>query len=220
MNILVSSEHAITRSGITNLLKRMNFSKKITEVQDLSSIHSFLNKREVDVLFLDCEVHGFNPVVHVSKIKKMYSSIYIVASCDCKNEQLIHSIHEAGANAFICRETSFEELCRLMQMVVSGEGFYCEGASKILFKLYLAKEKQKSKSTAHGFISKREQEVLRLICEEMDNNQIADRLFISSLTVRRHRQNLLAKTRVSNTAGLVVYAIRTGIYRVFESAQV
>lgn len=115
---------------------------------------------------------------------------------------------EEGANAYLLKETSPDELEEAIQQVMSKGNYMNENLSEAFFNSLQKNESQKALSTE---LSSREVEVLQLICEEKTNAEIAEMLFLSSRRVENHRRHLLEKTDSRNTAGSVKYAIQKNL---------
>jgi DNA-binding NarL/FixJ family response regulator len=113
------------------------------------------------------------------------------------------------------KNTDVSELNKSIAMALQGDSYFCNEAQNVIFKDLLRRDKVITNGDAVKNISTREMEVLKLICEQHSTEEIADKLFISPLTVKRHRQILMEKTNSKNLAGLVVFSIKNDIYRVY-----
>jgi DNA-binding NarL/FixJ family response regulator len=116
----------------------------------------------------------------------------------------IKKMQEAGAVGYIFKDSSREELQTAIETVYKGKKYF----NQKLFDILLNAENNNKDEV---ILSTREKEVLKLIAEEFTNAEIAEKLFISVRTVDTHRQNLLQKLDVKNTAGLVKYAIKSAL---------
>lgn len=127
---------------------------------------------------------------------------------------LFFTFLNVGANAYLFKDVEPGELEKAIRSV-SKEGFYFTNTILEALKNHQNKRKQNI-SFDHSLnnISKRELEVLELICSEFTTEEIAEKLFISPRTVEGHRNNLLVKTGAKNIAGLVVFAFKNGIVQI------
>ena len=111
---------------------------------------------------------------------------------------------DAGAAGYVFKDSPKEELQLAIKTVYGGKKYF----NQKLFDILLNVE---SNGKTESVLSSREKEILKLIAEEYTNPEIAEKLFLSVRTVDTHRQNLIQKLNVKNTAGLVKYAIKSGL---------
>src|SRR3989338_3656544 len=114
---------------------------------------------------------------------------------------------KTGVNAFIPKEISPDFLTNVIHSVKQ-HGYYFSEEHVEVMRTQIAPKVPKPKLTQQEILSEREMEILKLICQQYTSQEIADKLFIARRTVEGHKGNLLLKTAVKNTAGLVIYAIQ------------
>jgi DNA-binding NarL/FixJ family response regulator len=117
---------------------------------------------------------------------------------------------KTGVNAFIPKEISPDFLMKVIHSV-NEHGYYFSEEHVAVMRTQIAPKVPKPKLTKQEVLSERELEILKLICQQMTSQEIADKLFIARRTVEGHKGNLLLKTSVKNTAGLVIYAIQNNL---------
>jgi DNA-binding NarL/FixJ family response regulator len=131
------------------------------------------------------------------------------------HESFINKMFDAGALAYMLKNTGKEELVHAIRMVANGQKYLSSEISlSLLHKLSNNSSKTPAAApvkTGGSDLSKREIEVLRLIAEGLTNTEIADKLFTSKRTIESHRQSLLEKTLSNNTATLIRYAVLNGL---------
>jgi DNA-binding NarL/FixJ family response regulator len=163
-----------------------------------------------DIILMDMEMPGMDGIELNKILHAKYPSIKVIVLSVHANERLIANMIEAGASGYLVKNCDKEELLAAIQSVISS-GYYIN--TNVLKAIQLASDKKnkKLKNVSHIDIeiSEREKEILGLICKELSNAEIAEKLFISIRTVEGHRNNLLIKTGCKNTAGLVVFAIKS-----------
>ncbi|MEQ9305189.1 MAG: response regulator transcription factor, partial [Marinoscillum sp.] len=114
-----------------------------------------------------------------------------------------------GINGFVIKNSPKEEIIKAVNQVLSGEDYYSKEVMNTIIGS-ISKKRPVQRLTYEVPLTDREKEVLKLICEEMSNQEIADQLFISTRTVESHKRKLLEKTGCKNIAGLVLYALEKG----------
>jgi len=121
---------------------------------------------------------------------------------------------EAGAMGYLLKNAEKEEIVEAIKSVYKNQPYYCKTTSAKLVKLISKSRYNPYKKHAMPQFSEREVELTKLICEEKTNKEISEELFVSSRTVEGYRTKIMKKMGVKSTAGIVVYAIKTGMYKV------
>jgi DNA-binding NarL/FixJ family response regulator len=125
------------------------------------------------------------------------------------DEVYYHKMINLGVKGFILKSSGIEELKKAITEVMNGESYF---SSELLRKIINnLSHNDSSKATIESSLTSREVEVLQHICLGLNNEEIAQKLFISPKTVKRHRSNLFEKTKSKNTYGLIHYALKNKI---------
>jgi DNA-binding NarL/FixJ family response regulator len=144
-------------------------------------------------------------------LKDKYPALkIIILSSHYKSNVLGHMI-KLGISAFIPKNSNKELLITAIESV-NNSGVYFTQTDQEMLKQYMDSKSRKLSLRVNGKLSNREIGIVKLICLEHTNQEIADELFLSKRTVEGHRQKLLDKVGAKNTAGLVVYAIANGFH--------
>jgi len=146
------------------------------------------------------------------KISQLYPQTKVLAITMQNEEQHIRKMLKAGAAGYILKNSGKEELLNAIRTILSSENYFSEQAKDVIMRDLLKSEEKKKKVITDIYITNREKDVLKLIVKEFNNQEIADKLFISIRTVDAHRRNLLQKTGSRNAVGLVKFAIETSIF--------
>ncbi|MBK8634918.1 MAG: response regulator transcription factor [Saprospiraceae bacterium] len=163
-----------------------------------------------DVILLDLSMPELDGVDTLSALNKRENYPRIIILSSHYNPGIIVRTITEGASAFLNKNEKIEEVMRTV-LNVAEKGYYF---NEYVFNL-LRQRRLSSKVDQKGIdLTEREIEILKLICEELTNKEISEKLFISSRTVEGHRNNLLIKTGAKNTAGLIIFAIEHDIYKV------
>ncbi|MFB9845026.1 response regulator transcription factor [Mucilaginibacter ginsenosidivorans] len=168
-----------------------------------------------DITILDMELPGISGMELHKLLQQQYPQIKILVLSIHSNERLIAKMIENGASGYLVKNCDKSELFAAINSVYHS-GFYIN--QRVMQAIQRAANyKNKPVRNVNGIdidVSKRETEILQMICHELNAGEIAEKLFISSRTVDGHKANLLLKTGCKNTAGLVVFAIRNGIVEI------
>jgi DNA-binding NarL/FixJ family response regulator len=159
---------------------------------------------------MDLKMPMLNGVEATKLINKEFPSIKIIALTSYNTKSFIANMIEIGAASYIVKNSSPEEMITTINQVIE-KGFYYNEEVLNVIQENLITNNRKNIFFEDIILTKREREILELICYQNSTQQIADKLFISPRTVEGHRNNLLLKTDSQNSAGLVVFAIQNKI---------
>ena len=161
-----------------------------------------------DVIITDLTMPELDGIELTKKIKDSYENIKVLVVSSHIEGEMISKAIKAGINGYIFKNTGKTELLKAIKKIAEGENYYTEEVKESLQNSLFNPAKAR-KQVAN--ISTREKEILQLIAEELNTQEIAEKLFISPNTVEVHRKNLMRKIGTKNMIGLVKYAIQQGI---------
>lgn len=211
VKIAIIDDHTLFREGLSFLLKRLDFISKIYEASNGGELLANINEWNPELILMDIEMPEMNGIETTKVLSAKYPNIKVVAISMYADEDYYSSMIESGAKGFILKNSKFQEVETAIKEVLGGHTYFsAEIMDSIIGNMY----NKKNHSTQKDELSTREIEVLFNICKGKSNLQISEFLNISKRTVDKHRENLLLKTGVNNTAGLVVYAIKNGIFEI------
>lgn len=204
MHILLADDHTIVLDGLELLLSTFDFVKKVDKAADEDTLYSVLeNGTMPDVIFLDI-VYGASDGREIcKKLKKQYPGVKLIALTSYSDTATVKSSILAGFDGYLLKSEDRHTVMQALQTVVQGEQFFSPQVKNVFFQQSVSKNKPT--------LTKREEEVLKLIIEEKTTKEIAEELFISEKTVENHRANLMLKLDAKNLVGLVKKAISSGL---------
>jgi DNA-binding NarL/FixJ family response regulator len=216
ITIGIADDQSLFRKGLISLINSFSGVKTTLEASNGNDLLTQLSLNPLlpEVLLLDLKMPELDGIETTKEIRKQYPNIKIIILSIYNEERFILHLLECGAHAYLFKDVEPIELERAIRSV-SNEGFYF--TDKILEVLQNQQNKRKTILNfdySQNNISKRELEVLELICAEFTTEEISEKLFISPRTVEGHRNNLLVKTGAKNIAGLVVFAFKNGIVQI------
>lgn len=163
-----------------------------------------LQKEQPDVLLLDIQMPGKSGIELAGIISKSYKHVKIIALTNIDIVAQIKKILQQGVLGYLLKDASPEKIVTAIKTVFEGGQFIQEELKQQLLNSL-------SDHNTKQIVTRREKEILQLIVDEFTNQEIADKLYLSLRTVENHRNNLLQKLDVKNTAGLVKVAIQEGL---------
>jgi DNA-binding NarL/FixJ family response regulator len=156
-------------------------------------------------------VDGLQATRHIAKL---FPQIGIIALSMYDEDNLIVEMLEAGAKGYLLKNAHKNEIIEAIKAVKDGDNYYCNDTSTKLAQMIAKSRFRNADKTERIDFTEREFAVIRCICQEMSNKQIASELKLSIRTIEGYRDRIQEKIGAKNAAGIVVYAIRNQIYRV------
>ncbi len=217
IRLALADDQLLFRQGIAALISREAGVELVMEADSGQDFLAGLKNMELlpDIVLMDMEMPGMDGMQLNEELHKRYPSIKVIVLSVHNSERLMARMIQAGACGYLFKNCNIEELINAIRNVFNN-GFYITPVVLKAIQSPAANSRGNMTNVQSIAIelSQRETEVLRLICEEYNNTEIAEKLVISVRTVDGHRNNLLAKTGCHNTAGLVLFAVKHRIFKV------
>lgn len=215
INIILVDDHKIIRDGIRAFLRE---EKDITVTGEAGNGRELLqvlaSTEQPHVILMDINMPDMDGFEATKAILEQFPEIKIMVLSMLDHEKYVQKMLDAGAAGYTLKNTGKDELLFGIRTVAAGNKFICTDIGLcFLNKLVKGPVVSFNQSTEKkaSDLSQREIEVLKLIAEGLTNAEIADKLFTSKRTIESHRQNIIEKTQVKNTASLIKYALTQGI---------
>lgn len=218
IKIGVVDDQLLFRKAVVNLLSAESHFEVILEASNGKELIKLLQDQESeipDVLILDLRMPEVNGVEATEWIRKNNSTLKIIVVSLHDELEVIEYLFEKGANAYLDKNAEPEEVIKAIQTVYHQDYYFTPTVREAL-ELSVNTSEKRIHFIEDQKLSKREKEVLELICQEHTNAEIAEKLSISPRTVDGHRLRLLQKSDARNTAGLVLYAIKNNLIEVAQ----
>jgi two-component system response regulator NreC len=221
IKVIVADDHAIVRRGLVSLLSLNKSYEVIGEAADGRTAIDQAFEKDPDVILMDINMPKIDGLEATEEIKTHAPRIKILVLSGHDNPEYVFKILESGANGYLLKTTTPEELFAAIDAVMAGNAFFSPSISKILLEKYLIsvqsvpedRKYDQTQKPYQGPLSKREQEILRYIAEGKTHQRIADLLHLSIRTVDTHCNNIIKKTNLHDTASLVTYALKNGLIK-------
>jgi len=211
VKIVLAEDHTILRAGLRALLASRKDFEVVGEAENGREAVRIVDKHVPDLLIIDLSMPKLNGMEAIKEIKGRHPQVKIIVLTVHKSDEYIVASLDAGANGYILKDASHNELILAIEYVMDGKVFLSPSISDKVMNAYLEMKKGNKPKSVLDLLTTREIEILKLIAEGHKNKDIADHLCISSKTVEKHRSNLMEKLDIRNTAALTAYAIEKGI---------
>ena len=199
--VMVVDDQSISRQLFELYIEKSNDFKLTFSVPSASVADIYLLKEKVDIVIMDIFMNdGSNGISAAAKIKKLYPEIKIVVVTSIPEPSLIEKAREAGIDSFWHKESNSDVILNVMRRTMKGESVYPDNLPPLkLGKAYLSD------------LTDREFEVLKYTTTGATNAEVAEKLFISENTVKKHISNMLSKTELKSRTELAIKARVLGI---------
>ncbi len=223
LKILIADDHKLVRTGIRYTLTvgdNVNFVERIDEVVNGKEALERSKIFSYDIILMDINMPEMDGIKATNAIIRENPDTKIIALSMHSDDFEIRSMIKAGARGYLLKNTGSEVLADAIRTVMEGGKYYSNEVALKLMEPYNAEpttttttEKKATTRIDKRKISltRREIDVLRMIANEYTNDEIAKKFDLSKRTIDSHRQNIISKLQVKNTAGLIKYAIKLGI---------
>lgn len=216
LNVLIVDDHPLYRKAIKGLLANIDFIKKSEEAENGQIALDMMALEEFDIVLLDLMM----PVMDGEKTARIIRSrfpkakIIILTMSDSKNRMV--EMLKMGVLGYVLKSTDEDELRMAIINVREGTSYLSEEVrgiwSEFIHEEMNIEIVRNFENADKKDLSEREQEILRMLCKQMNSKEIAEELKLSEHTVNTHRRNVMVRLGIDNVVGLAIYAIKHGIY--------
>jgi DNA-binding NarL/FixJ family response regulator len=209
VRVLLADDHALVRAGIRALLEGLEGVTVVAEAANGIEVLELARKHRPDVVLLDISMPGLGGLEASAQLKQELPEVRVVMLSMHANEEYVLQALRAGAAGYMLKDSATAQLELALQAVMQGETYLSPPISKQMVEGYL--QRVGSEQPAADNLTPRQRQVLQLIAGGHSTKEIAYRLELSVKTVETHRAQLMERLEIRDIAGLVKYAIRSGL---------
>lgn len=212
ITVLLSDDHTVVREKLRLLLETAEDIEVVGEAANGHQSVRETKRLQPDVVLLDLAMPLLNGVEAARQIAKEVPSAKVLILSAYTDQHYVQHAIEAGAAGYLMKETAANDLLQAVREIAKGNAFFSPPVAKSLLKQWHEKFLNgRPVKTQAATLTSRQTEVLQLIAEGYANKQIGGLLSLSIKTVEKHRQTLMEKLNIHNTAMLTRYAISSGV---------
>ncbi|MFT4031747.1 MAG: response regulator transcription factor [Siphonobacter sp.] len=213
IRLALADDHALFRKGLAKIMQMYSDIVVMIEAQDGQELLDKMALEMPQVVLLDLEMPVLDGIKATEQIRLHFPEVKIIIISLHNDDGFVTHLMELGVNGYLIKDTDPDEVALAVRTVVKEGYYYGPFLTKVMHRKLV--ERSRAKKPVLGVksqLSSRELEVLQLICEGLTNAQIADKLFLSDRTVEGHRTRIMEKIGAKNTAAMVVYAVKNGLF--------
>jgi len=210
VRVLLADDHELVRAGVRALLEKIENVVIAGEAGDGHEVLEFLSRDEPDVLLLDISMPRLNGMETLGRIGKEFPSVRVIVLSVHQNSEYLWQAINAGAAGYLLKRASTDELGRAIATIMQGRFYRSSELAPLALQLPTAPLAGLRNKPLES-LTERQREILQLIAEGETTKGIAFLLKISCKTVEYHRAQLMERLNIFDLAGLVRFAMRTGV---------
>ena len=212
ITVLLAEDHMIVREGFRKMLDLEADLEVVGEAQDGRQAVALVKKLLPAVVLMDIAMPHLNGLEATRQILKAVPATKVLMLSAHSDDAYVQNATESGAVGFLLKQTSAHDVCRAIREVHAGKTFFSPSVARHFSRLNPSLSgRVGTPNSKVAQLTSREMEVLQLIAEGKANKETADELGIGIKTVEKHREHLMEKLDIHDTAGLTRYAISAGI---------
>jgi DNA-binding NarL/FixJ family response regulator len=202
--IVLADDHVMFRQGMKDFSEKKEGLRVSGEANNGQELLDHLQGATPDLIILDIAMPRLRGLEALHEIKNRFPQVKVLILSMYGNQEFIRQAVAEGAAGFILKESSRSEVVRAIEAIRQGTTYFSPKLSETLKNIIMEK-------ADNNCLTWREKEVIKYLAWGWSTQQVADELFVSKHTVRRHRQNILHKLNLKSTTELVRYAISEGL---------
>jgi DNA-binding NarL/FixJ family response regulator len=213
IRIALVDDHQLFRKSLTSLLNSSDDFEIIYDTDDGLHFIEYVKAVNIDVVLLDIQMPILSGFEVCKQLKMMNPEIKILIISQLTSKEVIHYVMECAADGFCSKNSSPEHLEIAIRKIMEHDYYFDNELGSVIRDAILWDKNSNlyfdfSKSVT---FTKREVEIIKMVCREMSTKQIANSLFISSRTFDNHKKNIMNKTQTKNFVGVILFALKINV---------
>ncbi len=207
---MLVDDHPMIRDAMSLYFSKIEEIEILAEANNGKEALELLKEHTIDLVITDIAMPEMNGVEFLTALQEQNSNQDVLVISMINEVSQVKKMISLGAKGYVLKNSPKEEILTAIKAIRNGETYYSKEVYDIIMG-QLTGRKPKQRLTVEIPLSRREKEIVKLVMEELTNQEIAEKLFISVRTVEAHKRNILEKTGCKTVAGLAIYAIERGI---------
>lgn len=216
ITLIIADDHQVYLDGLQALLSNVPNITVVAEALNGDELIKKVNQHNPDVILIDISMPVKDGIQATQEIMIAYPATGIIALSAANDESSVADMLEAGASGYILKNSSKTEIVDAINIVSQGGYYYCKQTTAKLGKIIAQRKFNPYINKKQPLLNDIELKIIELICLEKTNKEIAEEVFLSYRTIEAWKNKIQEKLNVRNAAGIVIYAIKAGIFQLNE----
>lgn len=209
--LTIFDEPMLYTEGLSKLLTQSKIFNNIDICNSLETLSKHLKEEPPEILVMSSNMLMLTELYKsVENITSEHQNIKIIIIGSCYDIIDIRKLFNKGIKSYLDKNCRYDEFLKSINALLLNEIYICDHAKERMIS-FISNEQEKRKLHLRDPLTRREMEILKLICDGYSSKDISEKLFISINTVETHRKKILLKLNVKNTVGVVKYALENHI---------
>jgi DNA-binding NarL/FixJ family response regulator len=213
ISVVVADDHEIFRQGFKAMISHYEDLEVIGEAENGRELVELVKNLQPDLAFVDIKMPLLDGIDATRDIAALAMGTRVIALSMFSDDVYVIDMLQAGASGYVLKNTRYEELIKASRIVLNGGHYFCNDASERIQSFLKLHALSSLKKAQDPVLTEREIEIIKLICEQLTSKEIASALGLSQRTVDTYRDVIQKKTNSKNMAGIVLYAVKYGLYK-------
>jgi len=210
LRILLADDHEMVRKGLRATIEGHRSWEVCGEASNGREAVAIACELRPDIVVMDIGMKGMNGIEATQRLRKDYPAVRVVALSTHADKRYVRNMIQAGASAYVLKESASDDLLRAVQAAARGEHYLSPRVTGSVLESWNTSSAPES-SSVYELLGSREREVLKLLADGQSSKEIAGRLGLAVKTVETHRRNIADKVGLHSIAELTKYAVREGL---------
>ena len=213
ISVVVADDHEIFRQGFKAMISRYEDLEVIGEAENGRELIELVANLQPDLVFVDIKMPVMDGIDATREITTLETGTRVIALSMFSDDVYVVDMLQAGASGYVLKNAHYDELVKASRVVMNGGHYFCNDASEKIHTFLKIHAVNSLKKVQDPVLTEREIEIIKLICEQLTSKEIASALGLSQRTVDTYRDVIQRKTKSKNMAGIVLYAVKYGLYK-------
>ena len=215
ITVALADDQALVRAGFRALLDAQDDIEVVAEAADGDEAFTVVSTTHPNVVLMDIRMPGTDGLAATQRIRaeSRLDDVRVVILTTFELDEYVFAALRVGATGFLVKDTEPVELLRAVRAVAAGDALLSPSVTRRLVEAFARNSRETNLDTDLRVLTKREREVMELVAHGLSNDEIAERLFVSSATVKTHMNRAMSKLGARDRVQLVIMAYETGLVR-------
>jgi len=213
ISVVVADDHEIFRQGFKTMIGRYDELEVVGEAENGKELVQLVASLQPDLAFVDINMPLMDGIDATREIASLSTGTRVIALSMFSDDVYVIDMLQAGASGYVLKNAHYDELVKASRIVMSGGYYFCNDASEKIQSFLKIHALNSLTKVQDPVLTDREIQIIQLICEQLTTKEIAANLGLSQRTVDAYRDVIQKKTNSKNMAGVVLYAVKYGLYK-------